>query len=237
MKKIALPIIWLLIYCSTLPLCSYALSPEDIVKKIDEKFSRIKDAQADIVLDTSLQIMGCGGIQRQNGKLWFKAPEKIKVQLDKTTYFIKGNSIKKIDEKGKRFYVQLLHAPDFSPGFGPKLITHNFNLKVISDVGKEVILEGIPKPGVLKNVKKVTFYIDRESFLLKKMDFSLKQNMSGFAQIKYQNLKGIETPIATSGKSALEIFDGRLIGLYFALSGKNILVNSNLSDRIFEPGF
>ena len=208
-----------------------------MVKKLDESFSKIKDAQAEIILDTSLQIMGCGGIQRQTGYLWFKAPYKLKVELDKTLYFINGNSIKKIDPQGKRYYVYLRHAPDFSIGFGPKLITHNFLLKVASETDQEIILEGIPKPGLLKNVKKVTFQINKNDFLLHRMNFFLKQNLTGFAQIDYRKIKSQEVPIATQGKSALEIFGGKLVGLYFALSGKKVLINSGLTDRTFEPGF
>jgi hypothetical protein len=212
-------------------------TPEEIIKKLDYNFSKIKDAHGDITLDVGLQILGCGGTQRQDGHLWYKAPNKIKIKLDKVTYFFQGNRIRKIDEKGKRYYVYLLHAPDFSPGFNPNLIPHNFNLKLVSSSGETIALEGIPKPGVLKNVNKVVFYIDSNRFLLYKMDFFLKQNLRGYALIHYQNLGGFQAPTATQGRSALELFDGKLIGMVFALKGQNVRLNTGLPDKIFEAGF
>jgi len=220
----------------TLP-AEATLTPKEIVKKLNDNFSKIKDAEGEFTLDLGLQLLGCGGTQRQVGHLWYKAPNKIKIELGQVTYFFQGNRIRKIDEKGKRYYVYLLHAPDFSPGFNPNLITHNFNLKLTSSSEEVMVLEGIPKPGVLKNVNKVIFYVDPHRFLLYKMDFFLKQNLRGYALINYQNLNGIEAPTATQGRSALELFEGKLIGMIFALKGQNVRLNTGLPEKIFEAGF
>lgn len=212
-------------------------TPEELVKNLNDTFSGIRDAEANITLDTSLQIFGCGGLYRQSGHLYFKAPDKVMAELDKTRYFIKGNNIRKIDPEGKRYYIRLIHAPDFTPGFNPRLITHNFNLKIVSQTSDEVALEGLPKPGVLKNVKKVVFHIDTKNNLLRSMDLAISGNLKGKVDIKYEKMGGLAVPTATSGKSALEFDRGFLVGLYFNLSGKNFKVNQGLPDKLFDPGF
>lgn len=214
-----------------------SLSPQEIVAQLDKNFSKIRDAQADITFDAGLEIIGCGGMQRYQGKLWYKAPNKIKVDLDKTLYFFRGNQIRKIDPHGKKYYVTLLHAPDFTPGFNPKLISHNFNLKITKETSQEIILEGIPKPGVLKNVKQIYFYIDPKNFLLRKMIYNLRQNLKGYTFIKYENFGNINVPTAAYGKTALEFNSGSLVGFKFNLSGTNLKINAGLSDKIFDPGF
>lgn len=210
-----------------------ALSPEEIVNRLNENFSRIRDAQGEITLDTSLRIFGCGGLYRQKGYLYFKAPDRVMAVLEKTRYFIRGNNIRKIDPDGKRLYIRLIHAPDFNPGFNPRLITHNFKLKVISETGSEIVLEGLPRPGVLKNVKRVVFHIDPRENVLRSMDLAIANNLKGKIDIKYEN----KIPVATFGESALELNRGLLAGLYFNLSGKNLIVNRGLPDKLFDPGF
>jgi hypothetical protein len=213
------------------------ISPEKLVLQLDENFSRLKDGQTEITLDTSLQLLGCGGLNRQTGYLWFKAPDKVKAIVGQDAYFLRGNRIRKIDNHGKRFYVTLLHAPDFTPGFNPKLITYNFRLTTIKETTTEVILEGLPKPGTLKNVKKVLFRIDPVRSLLTGLDLSLNQGLSGRINIKYEQIGGVDVPTACYGKSALEIFSGSLVGLVFNLRGEKPVVNGGLSDKLFDPGF
>jgi hypothetical protein len=225
-----------MLFCLIIP-AHAALTPEELVNKLNEKFSRVKDAQADIVLDMGLQIFGCGGMQNKRGRFWFKAPDKIKIILGRDVYFIRGNFIRKIDGEGRRFYVRLLHTPDFSPGFNPRLITHNFNLKIIGETTGEVVMEGLPKPGVLKNVKKVTFHIDPKENLLLSLDISISQGIRGRAVIKYEKIEGLWVPVGTYGKSALEINGGFLAGFLFNLKGENVKINTGLSDRLFDPGF
>jgi len=217
--------------------CKATTSPEEIVKRVNDKFAKIRDAQVDITLDTKLQILGCGGFVQKKGMLFFKAPDKIKIILDHDQYFIRGNNIRKIDREHKRYYIRLIHAPDFSPGFTPNLISHNFNLKLVRESTEEIVIEGTPKPGVLKNVKKVFFRIDPEEYLLLGMDLSIRQGLSGKVVIKYEKIGGINVPVATSGKSALELNSGFLAGFFFSLRGENVKVNLGLPDRLFDPGF
>lgn len=220
-----------------LTLSCVARTPEEIVNKLNENFAKIKDAQAEITLDTSLQILGCGGVTRQKGALFFKAPDKIKNLIGQDEYFVKGNSIRRIDAEKKRYYIRLLHAPDFSVGFSPRLITHNFNLKIIKETTDEVVVEGIPKPGVLKNTRKVVFHVDPKENLLRSLDISLGQGIKGKAFIKYEKIGGLWVPVQAFGKSALEINGGFLVALLFDLKGKNFKVNTGLPDKAFEPGF
>lgn len=215
----------------------FARSPEEIVGKLNDNFSKIKDAQAAVMLDAGIQLLGCGGLNRQKGYFYFKAPDKLKIQVDHETYFVNGNSIRKIDGEGKRYYVRLINAPDFSAGFNPGIITHNFNLKIIEETSREVVLEGTPKPGVLRNVKKVIFHIDPQAALLRSMDLSMRQGISGRIAIQYVNINGIAAPIATSGKSAVEISRNLLAGLLFSFKGEGMKLNAGLSDELFDPGF
>ncbi len=235
MKQICLIIISLMLAAT--PLGGDPLSPEEIVNRLVVNFSKVRDASADLTLDTSLQILGCGGVHRQKGQLLFKAPDRVKARVDRDQYFIKGNSIRKIDGEKKCYYIRLIHAPDFSPGFNPRLMTHNFNLKVFAKTTDEVVMEGLPKPGVLKNVKKVVFHVDPRENLLRSMDLSIRQGIKGKVFITYEKMGGLWVPVRVHGKSALELSGGFLVALFFDLKGENFKVNAGLPDKQFEPGF
>ncbi|MFA5113397.1 MAG: hypothetical protein WC529_03760 [Candidatus Margulisiibacteriota bacterium] len=234
MNRSARVFLWLCV----LALAAFAaVTPERLVDKLTAKFLLVQDAECDITLDTSLQLMGCGGVNRQKGKLYYKAPDRVMAILDKERYYIRGNNIKKIDAQGKRFYIRLLHAPDFSVGFNPRLMDHNFHLRVISSTTKEVVLEGLPKPGVLKNVKKVTFRADPSAELLKSMDLAIANNLKGQVFIDYRVIEGLDVPVACHGRSALELNGGFLVGLVFSLKGDNFKINTGLPDKLFAAGF
>ena len=192
----------------------------------------------DITLDYTLFLFGCSGLQRFEGKAYYKSPDKIKATLNKVTYFARGNRIRKIDKKGKRFYVRLINSLDFSPGFHAGLIPHNFSLKVIKDNTKEIVIEGIPKPGIMKNVTKVIFYIDPKEYLLRELDLTLvNRNLSGRIKIDYEKIKGLWVPVGFHGRTAIELMDNILVGMRIRLSGKNIKINPGLPDKLFDPGF
>jgi len=210
-------------------------TPEEVISKFNGHFQKIKDARADIVLETSLRIFGCGSTLRQKGYGIFKPSDKIKAVLDQTTYLIKGNFIRKIEPEGKLYYIRLIHAPDFSVGFGPELIPHNFYLKIIRDDEKEIVIEGTPKPGILKNVKRVYFYFDPQEYLLRRLEMSFEnKNIKGEAKIKYEKLTGLWVPVETFGRSAIEANSGTLIGFNFSLKGKNFKINSGVSEAEFK---
>lgn len=229
----------IILLITSLPAWSFAppLSPDNIVKCLSARFDQVRDGECDITLDTSLHLFGCGGVNRQKGRLYYKAPDRVMAILDKERYYIKGNNIKKIDAQGKRFYIRLLHAPDFSVGFNPRLMDHNFNLRVISSSTGEVVLEGLPKPGVLKNVKKVTFRADPSADLLRSMDLAIANNLKGKVLIDYRVIEGLDVPVACHGRSALELNGGFLVGLIFSLKGDNFKINTGLPAKLFEPGF
>lgn len=237
-KSIYLVVSPLFAFCLlTFNLSASALTPAEVIDKFDAAFVKIKTAQADFRLDTSLQLLGCGGLKRQYGRLFFKAPDKLQFTLDDETYFVRGNIIRKLDQKDRPFYVELHNAPDFSAGFGPKIISHNFNLKLIEESANAILIEGLPKPGVLKNVTKVVFHFAPSSYYLTKMDLTLKQGLTGRININYIKIGETLVPAATWGKSALEVFSGSLVGLTFDLRGENIQANLKLADKIFEAGF
>ena len=213
----------------TLP-CFAAQSPEEVVRKLQANFAKIRDARADLTLNTSLQLLGCGGTRRQKGTGLFKYPDRIKASLDKDTYIIKGNSIQRISAEGKWYNIGLIHAPDLSIGFHPGLIPHNFYLKNIKEDENEIVLEGTPKTGVLKNVTKVYFHIDPKLFLLRKLKMAFaNKGLSGYAEIKYEKIAGIWVPVATYGKSAVEIASSALVGFNFSLKGENFRINTGLT--------
>ncbi len=213
-------------------------SAAEIIEKLNENFSKIKDAAFDITLDYNLFLFGCSGLRRSQGHAYFKYPDKIKATLDKVTYFARGNRIRKIDEKGKRFYVRFINSLDFSPGFHPGLIPHNFNLSVVKDDKDGIVLQGTPKPGILKNVIAVNFHIDPQEYLLRRLDLILvNKNLSGKIDIDYKKIKGIWVPTGFHGTSAIELQNFSLVGLGISLKGENININNGLSDKLFNPGF
>ncbi len=209
-----------------------------IIEKVNHNFLKIKDAAADITLDYSLILFGCSGLRRMQGKGYFKSPDKIRAEIEGVTYFATGNRIRKIDEKGKRYYIKLINALDFSPGFHAGLIPYNFYLKVIKDETDEIVIEGIPKPGVLKHVRKVIFHIDPQDYLLRKLDLDLTdRNLSGSINIDYEKIDGIWAPVGFEGTSAVALNSNFLIGIRIKLYGKNIRINTGLPDKLFDPGF
>ncbi|MFH1542242.1 MAG: hypothetical protein ABIE84_04040 [bacterium] len=213
--------------------------PATLINKVKNNFQQIKTISADITLDYNLSLLGCGTGTGWPGKLYYKSPDKLKVEFKgRETYFAQGNKIRKIDNKGKRYYVTLINAIDMSVGFHPGLITHNFNLKTLSETETEAIIEGTPKPGILKNAKKLIFYFDKERWLLTKFDVLFPNpNLSGTIEISYAKIKGLWIPTGFHGKSALEVRPGMLVGLGLNFSGKNIQVNSGLPDKVLNPGF
>jgi len=209
-----------------------------IVDKINANYQKIRDASVDLTLEYSLMLFGCSGLRRQQGKGWFKAPDRIKAVMEGVTYFARGNRIRKIDEKGKRFYVRLLHAVDFTPGFHAGLMPHNFRLRVLQDDQEGIIIQGIPKPGTLKNVTEVRFHIDPQRYTIEKLDLDLvDRNLSGQINVFHELIDGVWVPVGFEGTSALEIRDNLLIGLRLKLLAKNVRLNTGLAERIFDPGF
>lgn len=215
-----------------------ALTPAQIIARVDRNYAKIKDATANITLEYRLYIFGCSGRHALKGKGYFKSPDKIKASLDGVTYFARGNKFRKIDAKGKKWFVKLINAIDFRVGYNPKLILHNFRLKVIEQNDEQIVLEGYPKPGILKNVKKVLFHIDPQEYLLRELDVKFhNERLGGKLKIEYQKIKGIWTPVSFSGQSAVVIRDGFMAGMDIKLSGENIKINTGLPDKLFEAGF
>ncbi|MBU0502553.1 MAG: hypothetical protein ABIH69_05815 [bacterium] len=234
MKKLLIISLILFIASSS----SFALSPQQIVAKVNDNYSKIKDATADLTLQYNLHLFGCTGVRKQTGIGYYKHPDKIKAIIDKITYFAQGNKIRKIDDQGKRFYVKLINAPDMSPGFTPQMITHNFNLSISEEKEDKVVLLGLPKPGVLKNVKEIYFHIDTKEYLLRQLDMVFhNKKLSGKILVDYEKIKGLWVPIGFHGQSAVEVAGGLLVGLDISLSGKNFKINTGLPDKLFEPGF
>ncbi len=238
------PILFLITCLSLLSFQTEALAPAParsataIIESVNSNFLKIKDATADLTLDYSLFIFGCSGLHRMQGKGFYKSQDLIKATLNKVTYFAEGNRIRKIDEKGKRFYVKLLNSLDFSPGFHAGLIPYNFELALIKDDKDEIIIQGIPKPGTLKHVTKVLFYIDPQDYLLRKLDLTLtRRSLSGTIKIDYEKIKGLWVPVGFQGTTAIELRENALIGMRISLKGKNIKINTGLPDNLFDPGF
>ena len=210
----------------------------EAVDKVDQYFRQVKDVQVDIVLTTNLHLFGCSGGQTYKGTGFFKQPDRLKAVLDGVTYFASGNKIRKIDADGKKFYVKLLHSLDFAPGFRPSLISHNFYLQTIEEDEKNIVIKATPKPGVLKNVTLVFFYISKNPYLVKELDVKfVNMNLRGKLNIDYQKIKGIWAPTSLSGQSAIVIPGGFLVGMDLNLSASNIKMNTGLPASLFDPGF
>lgn len=211
-------------------------TPEEIVEKATANFLKIKDARGGLILDYNLFLFGCTGTRRISGEAYYIAPDKLWGTNQKgNSYYARGNRILKVAKDGKRYNIKLLNAPDFTPGFNPGIIPYNFNLTLIKDDAEEIVIEGLPKPGVLKNITKVTFYIDPKEYLLRKLHLTLiNDRFSGDVFIKYKKIKGIWVPYETYGKSALELSNHILIGFGFKLKTKDLEINTGLSGKSFK---
>jgi hypothetical protein len=213
-------------------------SAEQILARVNKNFQQIKDATADLTLDYNIFFFGCSGLRRMKGKGYYKYPDRLKSEMEGVTYFARGNRIRKIDDKGKRFYVRLTNSLDFAPGFHVGLIPHNFRLRLIKDEVDEILIEGIPKPGILNHVKKVIFHIDPQEYLLKKLDLTFSnRGLSGNINIDYQKMQGFWVPVGFHGTTAIEIRDNMLVGMGIRLKGENFKLNTGLPDALFNPGF
>lgn len=211
-------------------------TPEEIVEKVTANFLKIKDAKGGLLLDYNLFLFGCTGTRRISGEAYYIAPDKLWGTNQKgNRYYARGNRILKVAKDGKRYNIKLLNAPDLTLGFNPGIIPYNFYLTLIKDDPEEIVIEGLPKPGVLKNITKVTFYIDPEEYLLRKLHLTMINNrLSGDVFIKYKKIKGIWVPYEAHGKSAIELSNHALIGLGFKLKTKDLEINTNLSDKTFN---
>jgi hypothetical protein len=235
-KKIALSVIFALSLCSSLmcsPVATFKTDPVALFSKVSAQFGQIKDAEGEFRLETKLYLFGCSGTTVYEGPAYYKYPDRIKVTVkNKTSYMAQGNYIRKTDPQGKITYYKILYAPDCSIGYRPELVPYNFNLKTIAESSTEVAIEGLPKPGVLKNVKRVIFYIDPSENLLSKIDIIFSNdNISGNAVIYYQKVNGLTVPVATEGKSAFQLRTGALISFSFKLTSSNMKVNAGVSEN------
>jgi len=213
-------------------------TPAEIVEKVTGNFLKIKDASAEIALEYDTYIFSCAGKKRLIGKGQYKAPDKLQGTIETDTYFTRGNKISKLDKNNKRYCVTLLNAPDFSLGYHPGLMANNFFLKLLKDNPEEIVIEGTPKPRVLKNVKKIIFYIDPKEYLLRKLDVIFPNPLlSGTIYIDYEKIKGLWVPVGCHGKSAVEVRSSILIGVGFKLASTNMKINTGLPDKLFDPGF
>ncbi len=234
MKNIA---VFLLLITLTFP-CSASQRVNQIINNLKSNYDQIKTAQADITLDLNLMVFGCSGLQRFEGAFYYKYPNKIRTSVNGTTYYAEGNRIRKVDDKGKRYYIKLLNAIDMGRGFNADVLKHNFNFKIVKDNPNEIILDGLPKPEVLKNTKNIFFYIDPKKKIVKKFDIFFKNRMiSGTIHLDHQKISNIWVPIGFHGRTAIEVVGGNLVGLKIRLIGKNVRVNQALSDKLFNPGF
>jgi len=212
-----------------------ALTPEMVIDRLSTEFIKIKDIRTDYTLETNLFLLGCGGTLRQKGYGLYKYPDNLKIVMNGITYIFKGNQIKRIDAERKITYWRFANSPDFSIGYTPRLMSHNFYLTIVKSGANEIALEGLPKPGVLKNVNKVTFYVDPVKWLLKRLDISFRnKSLSGYADVNYEKIDGIWAPVGTAGKSAFQASNNALIGFGFRLRGENMQVNSGISDSDFK---
>ena len=210
----------------------------EVVEKVDQYFQQIKDAQVDVVLRTNLHLLGCSGGQTFTGTGYYLWPYRLKAQINGTTYFANRNQIRRIDPDGKKYYVRLLYSLDFTPGFRPSLIGHNFHLQTIKEDDQDIVIQGVPKAGVLKNVTKVIFTFSKDPYLIRDLDVKfVNKNLRGKLKIDYQQKKGLWVPVTLYGQSAVVIPGGFLVGMDLNLSGSNIKINTGLPAGLFDPGF
>ncbi len=238
MKKLALAIVFSLSLCSTLlssPPTTFKNDPYLLFSKVSGRFGEIKDAQGNFRLETHLYLLGCSGTTIYEGPAYYKYPDRILVKVKKTSYFAQGNIIRKTDPQGRKTYYKILYSPDCTIGYRPEVVPFNFDLKTIAESSTEVVIEGLTKNVVLKNVKKVIFYVDPSQNLLKKMDLLFtNEHISGNAVIYYQKVDGLVVPVATEGRSAFQLSSGALIGFGFKLTSSSMKVNAGVPDSVFK---
>ncbi len=210
----------------------------EIINRLKANFLQISDAVVDVTLDYNVSFFGCSGKRQLKGKGYYQAPDRIKVTLNDITYFARGNKIRKRDEKGGKWYVQLINALNFTPGFHPGLINYNFDLSIVEETPDQITIKGIPKKGIMKNVKSVLFYIDPKENLLRKLDVKfVNEKLPGKIKISYQKIKGLWVPVKLEGESAIVVARTFLVGINLKLTGKNMQINNRLPPALFEPGF
>lgn len=221
------------------PIIALDQNPLAVIDKFNKHFSRIRDAEADFTLDLNLFVFSCSGLHRTEGKLYYKAPGHLKAVLnDGTLYWGNYNNFRKIDPQKRYFYVYLKNAIDFAVGYSPALIRHNFNLKVIKNASDEVVIEGLPKPGILKNARKVIFHFNPQSSLLEKFDVIFDNKaLSGTIYVDYDKQGDLMVPTGFHGQTAFELREGLLVGFGLKLKSTNLKLNQGLSDKLFDPGF
>lgn len=192
---------------------------------IEKKYSGLKDYSVDVNVHFDMEALKAPDMQ---AKLYYKAPDKMKVDSKKIFFFPK---------EGGYFNPSLFKKKDFDVNF----------LEYLTYEGrKNVKLKLIPKePSRSHQIFIVTIDIDRS--LIREIDISPSEERKIKTIIEYETFDGFDLPthielqldMSASESTGMKEFPqfgqrGKRITGKVEISYSNYKVNSNLSDEIFK---
>jgi outer membrane lipoprotein-sorting protein len=221
-----------------------AMKVEDLLTKIREGQSKVKDLQADI---TTIIKSDMGGKKEaeQKGHIWIKGEDKSKMEMISPLRQISITSGKKMavinPETGQKF-VQDLTAMRKKTGqmdLGKNVMDQTkaleyFNLSV-KEVGgffggvKEYVISGTPKEKN-KFLGRIEFTVDAKKYVPTRIDiYNPKNSLVSSSAIEYVQIKDIW--VITRNLSEVKLPSGKM---RMEMRFDNIKVNEGMPDKIFE---
>ena len=206
----------------------WARGQEEVTRALDaieKKYSGLKDYSVDVNVHFDMEALKAPDMQ---GKLYYKAPDKMKVESKKIFFFPK---------EGGYFNPSLFKKKDFDVNF----------LEYLTYEGrKNVKLKLIPKEaGRSHQIFIVTIDIDRS--LIREIDISPSEERKIKTIIDYGAFDGFDLPthielqldMSASESTGMKEFPqfgqrGKRITGKVEISYSNYKVNSDLSDEIFK---
>lgn len=242
MKK---KIMCLLVLLSVLvSVTSAAIKVEDLLAKIKEGQSKVKDLQADIVTIIRSD-MGGKKEAEQKGHIWIKGEDKSKMEMVSPLKQISITSGKKMavinPETGQKF-VQDLEAMRKKTGqmdLGKNVMDQTkaleyFNLSV-KEVGgffggiKEYVISGTPKEKN-KFLGRIEFTVDAKKFVPTRIDiYNPQGNLVSSSAIDYAQIKDIW--VIAKNVSEVKLPSGKM---KMEMRFENIRLNEGIPDKEFQ---
>ena len=221
-----------------------SMKVEDLLTKIREGQSKVKDLQADIVTIIKSD-MGGKKEAEQKGHIWIKGEDKSKMEMISPLRQISitsGNKMAVINPETGQKFVQDLEAMRKKTGqmdLGKNVMDQTkaleyFNLSV-KEVGgffggvKEYVISGTPKEKN-KFLGRIEFTVDAKKYVPTRIDiYNPKNSLVSSSTIEYEKIKDIW--VIAKNTSEVKLPSGKM---KMEMRFDKIKVNEGLSDKIFE---
>ena len=218
----------LLLLLITIPLIAQEHNPNELLKKIEGNFNKIKDYSADIEIIIDVNFVDA---PNSKAKIYFKQPNKVKIESD-------GFAI--IPKQGLTFSPSELLTDSYSAIYIKSEIIDSFMVDVIKVIPLEdssnILLSTLwvdPLYNVIRKLESVTKKIGTITIQLE-YESEVVPSLPSVAKFFFNTTNsGHETMFRNPNKSDSNKKKGNLSGTVI-VKYSNYLINQNLSDSFFD---